>query len=128
MARVGDFIFLGSKITTNGDCSHVINRPLLFGRKAMTNLDSLLESRDISLLTKVCIVKAMAFPMYGCKSCTIKKAECQRTDGFELWCWRRFLRVPWTARRSRGFSNTTVQRHQFFSTQSSLWSNSHIHT
>ena len=82
------------------DCSHEIKRRLLFGRKAMTNLDSLLESRDISLLTKVCIVKAMAFPMYGCKSCTIKKAECQRTDGFELWCWRRFLRVPWSAKRS----------------------------
>ena len=96
------FIFLPSKITTYGDCSHEIERCLLFGRKAMTNLDSILKSRDITLLTKVCLVKAMVFPvvMYGCESWTIKKAECQRIDAFELWCWRRLLRVPWTARRS----------------------------
>ena len=97
-----DFIFLGSKITADGDCSHEIKRCLLLGRKAMTNLDSILKSRDITLLTKVPLVKAMAFPvvMYGCESCTIKKAECQRIDAFKLWCWRGLLRVPWTARRS----------------------------
>ena len=97
-----DFIFLGSKITADGDCSHEIKRRLLLGRKAMTNLDSILKSRDITLPTKVCLVKAMVFPvvMYGCESWTIKKAECQRIDAFELWCWRRLLRVPWTARRS----------------------------
>ena len=99
---VADFIFLGSKITADGDCSHEIKKRLLLGRKAMTNLDSILKSRDITLPTKVRLVKAMVFPvvMYGCKSWTIKKAECQRIDGFELWCWRRLLRVPWTARRS----------------------------
>ena len=96
------FLFLGSKIPTDGDCSHKIKRHLLLGRKAVTNLDSVLESRDITLLTKVCIFKAMVFPvvMHGCESWTIKKAECQRIDAFELWCWKRLLRVPWTARRS----------------------------
>ena len=99
---VTDFIFLDSKITEDGDCSHKIKRCLLLGRKAMTNLDSILKSRDITLPTKAHLVKAMVFPvvMYGCESWTIKKAECQRTDAFELWCWRRLLRVPWTARRS----------------------------
>ena len=102
MERVADFIFLGSKITADGDCSHEIKRHLLLGRKAMTNLDSLLKSRDITLLTNVHLVKAVICPvvMYGCKSWTINKAECQRIDAFELWCWRRLLRVPWTARRS----------------------------
>ena len=102
METVTDFIFLGSKITADGDFRHEIKRPLLIGRKAMTNLDSILKSRDITLLTKVCLVKAIAFPvvMYGCQSWTIKKAEHQRTDGFELWCWRRLLRAPWNARRS----------------------------
>jgi len=92
----------GSKITTDDDCSHEIKRCLFLGRKAMTNLDSISKSRDITLPTKVCLVKAMVFPvvMYGCESWTIKKAEHQRIDAFELWCWRRFLRVPWTARRS----------------------------
>ena len=99
---VADFIFLGFKITADGDCSHEIKRCLLLGRKAMTNLDSKLKSRDITLPTKVCIVKAKIFPvvMYGCESWTIKKAECRRTDAFELWCWRRLFRVPWTERRS----------------------------
>ena len=98
---VADFILRGSKITADGDCSHEIKRHLL-GRKVMTNLDRLLKSRDISLPTKVCLVKAMVFPvvMYGCKSWTLKKAEHWRVDAFELWCWRRLLRVPWTARRS----------------------------
>ena len=102
METVTDFIFLGSKITVDDDCSHEIKRCLLFGGKAMTNLDSILKSRDITLLTKVHIVKAMVFPvvMYGCESWTIKKAEHQRIDAFELWCWRRLLRIPWTARRS----------------------------
>ena len=102
METVTDFIFLGSKITANGDCSHEIKRHLLLGRKAMTTLDSILKDSDITLLTKVHLVKAMVFPvvMYGCESWTIKKAEHQRTDAFELWCWRRLLRVPWTARRS----------------------------
>ena len=97
-----DFIFLGSKITVDGDTSNEIKRCLLLGRKAMANLDSILKSRDVTSLTKVHIVKAMVFPvvMYGCESWTIKKAECRRTDAFELWCWRRLLRVPWTARRS----------------------------
>ena len=97
-----DFIFLGSKITADGDCSHEIKRRLLLGRKTMTNLDSISKSRDITLPTKVRLVKAMVFPMvmYGCKSWTVKKAECRRIDVFELWCWRRLLRVPWTARRS----------------------------
>ena len=96
------FIFWGSKITADGDCSHEIKRCLLLGRKAMTNLDRMLKSRDITLPTKVCLVKAMVFPvvMYGCESWTVKKAESQRIDAFELWCWRRLLRVPWTARRS----------------------------
>ena len=96
------FIFWGSKITADGDCSHEIKRCLLLGRKAMTNLDSVLKSRDISLLTKVHLVKAMVFPvvMYRCESWTIMKAECWRIDAFKLWCWRRVLRVPWTARRS----------------------------
>ena len=97
-----DFILGGSKITTDGDCSHDIKRRLLLGRKAMTNLDSILKSRDIILPTKDSLVKAMVFPvvMYGCESWTIKKAECRRIDAFELWYWRRLLRVPWTARRS----------------------------
>ena len=99
---VTDFIFLGSKITADGDCSHEIKRTLLLGRKVMTNLDSIFKSRDITLPTKVHLVKAMVFPMviYGCESWTIKKAKCRRIDAFELWCWRRLLRVPWTARRS----------------------------
>ena len=102
METVTDFIFLGSKITTDGDCSHEIKRRLLLGRKVMTNLDSMFKSRDITLPIKVCLVKAMVFPvvMYGCESWTIKKAEHWRTDGFELWYWRRFLRAPWTTRRS----------------------------
>ena len=99
---VADFIFLGSKITADGDCSHEIKRGLLLGRKVMTNLDSILKSKDITLPTKVRLVKTRIFPvvMYGCESCTIKKAEHRRIDVFELWCWRRLLRVPWTARRS----------------------------
>ena len=102
METVTKFIFLGCKITADGDCSHEIKRHLRLGRKAMTNLDSVLKSRDITLLTKVHLVKAMIFPvvMYGCESWTIKKAECQRTDAFELWHWRILLRVPWSARRS----------------------------
>ena len=99
---VSDFIFLGSKIIVNGDCSHEIQRLLLLGRKVMTNPDSILKSRDITLPTEICLVKAMVFPVvtYGCESLTIKKAEYQRIDAFELWCWRRLLRVPWTSRRS----------------------------
>ena len=99
---VSDFIFLGSKITTDGDCSHEIKRHLLLGRKVITNLDSILKSRDITLPTKVRLVKAMVFPMvmYACEIWTVKKAECRRIDAFELWCWRRLLRVPWTTRRS----------------------------
>ena len=99
---VSDFIFLGSKITADGDCNHEIKRHLLFGRKVMTNLHSIFKSRNISLPTKVHLVKAMVFPvvMYGCESWTVKKAKHQRIDAFELWCWRRLLRVPWTARRS----------------------------
>jgi len=99
---VADFIFLGSKVTADGDCSHEIKRCLLFGRKVMTNLDSILKSRDITLSRKVHLVKAMVFPVviYGCESCTIKKAEHWRIDAFALWCWRRLLRVPWSARRS----------------------------
>ena len=102
METVTDFIFLGSKITADSDHSHEIKRRLLLGRKAMTNLDSILKSRDINLPTKTHLVKAMVFPvvMYGCESWTIKKVECRRIDAFELWCWRRLLRVPWTARRS----------------------------
>ena len=99
---VSDFMFLGSKITADGDCSHEIKRRLLLGRKVMTNLDSTFKSRDITLPTKIRLVKAMVFPvvMYGCESWTLKKAERQRIDAFELWCWRRCSRVPWTARRS----------------------------
>ena len=99
---VSDFIFLGSKFTADGDCSHKIKRCLFLGRKAVTDLDSILKSRDIALPTKVHLVKAMVFPvvMYGCESWTIKKTEHQRINAFELWCWRRVLRVPWTARRS----------------------------
>ena len=99
---VADFIFLGSKITADGDCSHEIKRRLLLGRKVMTKLDSILKSRDITLLTQVRLVKAIVFPvvMYGCESWTVKKAERRRIDAFELWCWRRLLRVSWTARRS----------------------------
>ena len=102
METVTDFVLLGSKITGDGDCSHEIKRCLLLARKAMTNLESILKSRDITLPTKVHLVKAMVFPVvkYGCESWTIKKAECKRTDVFELWCWRRLLRVPWMARRS----------------------------
>ena len=99
---ISDFIFLSSKITTDGDCSHEIKRRLLLGRKVMTNLDSIFKSRDITLPTKVHLVKAMVFPvvMYGCESWTVKKAEHQRINAFERWCWRRLLRVPWTTRRS----------------------------
>ena len=101
MGTVTDLIFF-SKITADGDCSHEIKRCLLLGRKALTNIDSIVKSRNITLPTKVCLVKAMVFPvvMYGCERWTIKKAECQQTDAFELWCWKRLLRVPWTARRS----------------------------
>ena len=103
VGTVTDFIFLGSQITVDGDCSHEIKRRLLLGRKAMINLDSILKSRDITSSTKVCLVKAMVFPvvMNGCESWTIKKAEHQRIDAFELWCWRRLLRVPWTARSNQ---------------------------
>ena len=99
---VSDFILGGSKITADGDCSHEIKKCLLLGRKFMTNLDSIFKSRDITLLTKVRLVKAMVFPvvMYGCENWTVKKAECWRIDAFDLWCWRRLLRVPWTARKS----------------------------
>ena len=102
MEMVTDFIFLGSKITADGDCSHEIKRHLLPGRKVMTNLDSILKSRHITLLTKVRLVKAMVFPVvtYGCESWTLKKTECQGIDAFELWCWRRLLTIPWTARKS----------------------------
>ena len=102
METVRDFILVGSKVTADGDCSHEIKRHLPFGGKAMTNLDSILKSRDITLPTKVHLVKAMVFPVviYGCESWTIKKAERRRIDAFEVWCWRRLLRVPWTARRS----------------------------
>ena len=102
METVADFIFLGFKITADGECSHEIKRHLLLGRKVMTNLDSILKSRDITLSTKVCLVKAMVFSvvMYGCESWTVRKAEHRRTDAFELCCWRRLLRAPWTARRS----------------------------
>ena len=102
METVTDFIFLGSKITADGDCSHELKRYLLPGKKVMTNPDSTLKSRDITLLTKVCLVKAMVFPVvtYRCESWTIKKADRRRIDAFKLWCWRRLLRVPWTARRS----------------------------
>ena len=108
METVRDFIFLGFKITADGDCSHEIKRHLFLERKAMTNLNCILKSRDITLLTKVCTVKALVFPvvMYGCESWTIRKAEHRRIDAFELWCWRRLLRVPWTARRS----NQSIQK------------------
>ena len=115
---VSDFIFGGSKITADGYCSHGIKRRLLLGMKVMTSLDSIFESRDITLLTKVHLVKAMVFPvvMYGCESWTVKKAECRRIDAFELWCW-----ITWKSKGlSRVFSNTTVQKHQFFGTQLSL--------
>ena len=113
---VADFIFLGSKITADGDCSHEIKRRLLLGRKVMTNLDSIFKSRDITLSTKVCLVKAMVFPVfkYGCESWTIKKGEHQRIDAFELWCWRRLLRVPWTARRSNQSHSEGDQPWDFF--------------
>ena len=102
METMKEFIFLSSKITAEGECTHEIKRRLLLGRKAMTNMDSILKSRDITLPPKLCLFKAMVFPvvMYGCESWTIKKAKCQRIDAFELWCWRRLLRVAWTARRS----------------------------
>ena len=102
MEIVTDFICFGSKITADGDCSHEIKRSLLLGRKVMTNIDSIFKNRDITLPTKFCLVKAMVFPvvMYGCENWTVKKAEHRRIDAFELWCWRRLLRVPWTARRS----------------------------
>ena len=105
LETVSDFIFGGSKILADGDCSHEIKRCLLLGRKVMTNLDSILKSRDITLPTKVRLIKAKVFPvvMYGCESWTVKEAEYQRSDAFELWCWRRLLRVPWTARRSNQF-------------------------
>ena len=101
--QVADFIFLDSKITADGDCSHEIKRHLLLGRKVMTNIDHILKSRDITLSKKIHLVKAMVFSLviYGCESWTVKKTECQRIDAFELWCWRRLLRVPWTARRSK---------------------------
>ena len=110
METVRDFIFLGSKVTADGDCSHEIKRCLLLGRKAMTNQDSRLKSRDITLLTKVCIFKAVVFPivMYGCESWTMKEPECQRIDAFELWCWRRLLKVRWTARRSNQFTRKEI--------------------
>ena len=103
METVTDFIFMGSKVTADGDCSHEIKRRLVLGRKVMTNLDSILKSRDINLSSKVHLVKTMVFPvvMYGCENWTIKKAECRRNDAFELWCWRRLLRVPWNARGSK---------------------------
>ena len=119
METVTDFIFQGSKITADGDCSHEIKRHLLLGRKTMTNLDSILKSRDITLLTKVHLDKAVVFPVvtYGCESWTMKKAECQRINAFELWCWRRLLRVPWTVRRS----NQSILKDQYSSlTQSFL--------
>ena len=105
MEIVADFSFLGSKITADDDCTHEIKRDFLLGRKVMTNLDSILKSRDITLSTNVRLVKAMVFPvvMYGCESWTVKKGERRRIDAFELWCWRRLLRVPWTARRSNQF-------------------------
>ena len=109
---VSDFIFLGSKITVDGDCSHEIKRCLLLGRKVMTNLDSIFKSRDITLPKKVRLVKAMVFPVvtYGCESWTVKKAERQRLDAFELWCWRRLLRVPWTARISNQSNLKEISR------------------
>ena len=116
VVTVSDFIFLGSKITADGDCSHEIKRRLLLGRKVITNLDSTLKSRDITLPTKVRLVKAMVFPvvMYECESWTVKKAERRRIDAFELWCWRRLLRVPWTARRSQSLHSEGDQPWVFF--------------
>ena len=113
---VADFTFGGSKITADGDCSHEIKRCLLLGRKVMTNLDSTFKSRDITLPTKVHLVKAMVFPvvMYGCESWTVKKAECQRINAFEVWYWRRLLRVPWTARRSQPVHSEGDQLWDFF--------------
>ena len=113
---VSDFILGGSKITADGDCSHEIKRGLLFGRKVMTNLDSIFKSRDITWPTKVRLVKAMVFPvvMYGCESWTVEKAEHRRIDAFELWCWRRLLRVPWTARRSNQSILKEINPEEFF--------------
>ena len=142
METVRDFIFLGSKITVDGDCNHEIKRRLLLGRKAMSNLDGRLKSRNNTLPTKVYLVKAMAFPVaiYGCESWTRMKAEHQRIDAFELWCWRRLLRVPWTARRSNQSilkeigPESSLQglvlrlKLQFFGAQLSFWSNFPIHT
>ena len=142
METVTDFIFLGSKITADGDCSHEIFRRLPLGRKAKTNLDSILKSRDMTLPTKVRLVKAMVFPVviYGCEFWTIKKAEHRRIDAFELWCWGRLLRVPWTARRSNQSMLNEINpeysleglmlklKLQYFGSQLALWSNSHIHT
>ena len=111
METVTDFILGGSKNTADGNCCHEINRSLLLGRQVIANLDSILKSRDITLPTKVCLVKAMVFPvvMYGCESWTIKKAKCQRIDAFELWCWRRLLRVPWTASKSNQSIHKEIQ-------------------
>ena len=116
METVSDFIFLGSKIPADGDCSHEIKRRLLLGRKVMTNLDSVFKSRDITLPTKVRLVKAMVFPVvtYGCESWTVKKSERRRIDAFELWCWRRLLRVPWTSRRSNPVHSEGDQPWDFF--------------
>ena len=129
MEIVADFVFLGSKITADGDCCHEINRHLFIGREVMTNLDSILKSRDITLPTKFRLVKAMVFPvvMYGCESWTIKKAEGQRIDAFELWCWQRLLRVPWTARRSNPSILREISRNcsldgLFFKLKPILWS------
>ena len=125
METVRDFIFLDFKITADGDCSHEIKRCLLLGRKAMTNLDSILKSTDITLLTKVHLIKATVFPvvMYGCESWTIKKSECRRIDAFELWCWRRFLRVPWTAARQTSLCITNLSLLKFMSIESVMPSN-----
>ena len=114
MGKVSDFIFGGSKITADGDCSHEIKRRLLLGRKFMTNLDGILKIRDITLQTKVSLVKAVVFPvvMYGCESWTMKKAECRRIDAFELWCWRRLLRARWTARRSNQASLKKIRENK----------------
>ena len=122
--KLADFIFLGSKITADGDCGHEIKRHLLLGKKVMTNLDSMLKNRDITLPTKVCLVKAMAFPvvMYGCESWTIKKAECQRIDAFELWCWNRLLRVPWAA---RGLSQSILKEISLEDRKSTRLNSSH---
>ena len=116
METVSDFIFGGSKITTDGDCSHEIKRCLLLARKVMTNLDSILKSRDITLPTKVRLVKAMVFPvvMYGCESWTVKKTECRRIDAFELWCWAKLLRVPWTCKEIQPVHSEGDQPWDFF--------------